>query len=207
MRNWFYGAVPMKKSKSIEYDLRYLQAALELMERYLLSDDILWPLGATPPEGEPDYPQMTLDGVLLARARLLARPKTPMQQDQVGKVISDLDYQRSRHRVAWEKKAQECQRVRLRMWGDFLQEYRDNPGDHADRYAYEVRLRVMLNLLQPEIGLQNDTYVQLLIGLDKIVKGVLVEDGFIWDEEIEAGFPREEYWYLYGSLPRMVKNQ
>ena len=197
----------MEKLKSLEYDLRYLQAALELIERYLLSDDIFWPLGETPPEGEPDYPQMTLDGVLLARARLSARPKTAVQQDQVGKVTSDLDYQRSRHRVAWERKARECYRVRLRMWGDFLQEYRDNPGDNADRYAYEVRLRVMLNLLKPEIGSQNATEAQLLIGLDKILKGVFVDGGFIWDEGIKAGFPRDEYWYLYGSLPRLAKNR
>jgi hypothetical protein len=199
--------MPIEKLKSLEYDRRYLQAALELMERYLLSNEIFWPLGATPPKGEPDYPQMTLDGVLLARARLSARPKTADQQDQVGKVISDLEYQRSRHRVAWERKARECYRVRMRMWGDFLQEYRDNPGDNTDRYAYEVRLRVMLNLLKPEIGSQNAAEVKLLIGLDKILKGMLVDGGFIWDEGIEAGFPRDEYWYLYGSLPRLAKNR
>ena len=60
--------------KSFEYDLRYIQAGLDSIEEYLLSDEVFWPLSAHPPEGAPEYPRLTLDGLLLSKARLLAYP-------------------------------------------------------------------------------------------------------------------------------------
>jgi hypothetical protein len=197
----------MKKSKSLAYDLRYVQEALELLANYLISEEVFWPLGAIPPEGESDYPRLTLDGLLLARARLAAHPKSADQQSQVDAVISELDVIRAKRRVAWESKAEQCYGVRLRMWGDYIQEYQDNPGDHADRYAYEVRLRVMLSLLEPEMGNIETLESQLLHSLDGYLRGVLMQTGFIWDPEIRAGFPPDKYWYLYGQLPSFAKRR
>jgi hypothetical protein len=195
----------MTKKKSLEYDLRYVQAALEVLDQYLLSDEVFWPIGVNPPAGEPDYPRLTLDGLLLARLRSVAHSISTEQKEEVERIISNLDLHRSKWRVAWEKKADQCYRVRARMWGDFLWEYQDNPQENADRYAYEVRLRVMLNLLKLEIGSQNPAEVELLNSLDDYLRKVLVPGGFIWEAEIQAGFPSNEYWYLYGNLPRSVQ--
>ncbi len=197
----------MAKSKPFEYDLGYIQAALEVLESYLLSQEIFWPIGINPPAGELDYPRLTLDGVLLARARLTAYPKSPTQRDLVERAFTDLDMQSSRHRVAWENKAEQCFRVRLRMWGDFLQEYRDNPTDNTDRYGYEVRLRAMLSLIKPELRSVSNEEIQLLAGMDRYLTSVLVEAGFIWEAVSESGFPRNEYWYLYGKLPPLAKER
>jgi hypothetical protein len=186
--------------KSVEYDLRYLQAGLETLERYLLSDEVFWPLNINPSEGEPDYPRLTLDGLLLACARLTGHQMTPDQKDQVDLIISSLEIYRLKWRVAWEKKAEHCYQVRERMWRDFLQDYQDNPQENADRYTYEVRLRVMLELLKSEFGRQNTTDVDLLSGLDRYLKSVLVPNSFIWDPEIQTGFPEKVYWFLYGNL-------
>ena len=92
------------------------------------------------------------------------------------------------------------------MWGDYLEEYRMNAQDNADRYAYEVRLRVMLQLLLPEVGEQPQTEMVLLAGLDGYLQSVLKKDGFIWEAEVQKGFPVDSYWYLYGNLsPQAVK--
>ena len=197
----------MTETRSLEYHLRYIQGALEVLEMYLLSEDVFWLIGVNPPDGDPDYPRLTLDGLLLAQVRSEAYPKSPEQMGLVERVTSDLGLMRSKWRVAWEKKASQCYRVRMRMWGDFIQEYQDNPQDNADRYGYEVRLRVMLNLLKSEIGLQSPTEVELLNGLDSYLKRVLLPGSFIWEAEIRAGFPPAEYWYLYGKLPPIVKVQ
>lgn len=191
--------------KSLEYDLRYIQAALEVMEKYLLSDEVFWPVGVNPPEGEPDYPRLTLDGLFLARARLEAQQISPVQKDRVERVLSDLELYRSKWRVAWEKKAGQCYRVRVHMWRDFIQEYQDNPQENAYRFTYEARLRVMLNLSKSEFKVQNTSEVELLNGLDGYLKSVLTPDGFIWDSELQNGFPPGEYWYLYGKLPPIAK--
>jgi hypothetical protein len=135
----------------------------------------------------------------------VAYPKSPEQKDVLERTTSDLELMRSKWRVAWEKKASQCYRVRVRMWGDFIQEYRDNPQDNTDRYGYEVRLRVMLHLLKSEIGHQNPTEVELLSGLDGYLKSVLIPGSFIWEAEIQAGFPHGDYWYLYGKLPPRIR--
>jgi len=191
--------------KSFEYDLCYLQAALDIFEKYLLSDEVFWPLNTSPPPGEPDYPQLTLDGMLLAAKRLEARQKTRIQKDQLEQAISDLELNRSRWRVAWEQKAKRCFRARLRMWKEFIEEYQNNPQENADRYAYEVRLRVMLDLVKSEINPNNMAEISLLQNLDGYLKKVLTQASFIWDGGLQSGFPTETYWYLYGRLPMVSK--
>jgi hypothetical protein len=191
--------------KSFEYDLRYLQASLEVIEDYLLSSEVFWPLSANPPEGAPDYPRLTLGGMLLAKERLSSYPITHEQEALLQQVISDLDRGRSKWRVAWENKARRSFSVRLRMWADFIEEYKSNPQENADRYSYEVRLRVMLKLLLAESGGQHQTEVNLLSGLDGYVESVLEKGGFIWESELQKGFPEKTYWYLFGILPSRVK--
>ena len=116
-------------------------------------------------------------------------------------MINDLELYRSKWRVAWEKKASQCYSVRARMWRGFLQEYRDNPQENDDRYRYEVRLRVMLELLKPEVKPGDHPEEELLSGLDKYLKSVIIPKGFIWDADIQGAFPEDVYWYLYGVLP------
>ena len=72
----------MTTMKSIEYDLRYLSAGLEILENYLLSDEVFWTIYVNPPEGEPAYPKLTLDGLLLAQARLAGHHMYPNQKSR-----------------------------------------------------------------------------------------------------------------------------
>lgn len=48
--------------KSFEYDLRYIRAGLDVLEEYLLSDEVFWPIGVNPPVGDPEYPRLTAMG-------------------------------------------------------------------------------------------------------------------------------------------------
>jgi hypothetical protein len=191
--------------KTYGYDFHYVQAGLEDLVNYLLSDEVFWPLNVSSPAGEPDYPRLTLGGLLLAQARLAAYQLSRDQTVQVDQLNSKLDLIRSKWRVAWENKAGHSFSVRLRMWRDFIEEYKSSPQDNTDRYAYEVRLRAMLNLLKSEGGGKNQAEVDLLSGLDAYLKSVLVVDGFVWASDIQNGFPAKVYWYLYGYLPTSVK--
>jgi hypothetical protein len=189
--------------KSIEYDLRYLQAGVEDLEDYLLSSEIFWPMDIRPPAGEPGYPQLTLSGLLLSRQRLTAYRMNPKQDAQYQKTTAEMDATRTRWKVAWEKKASHGFSVRIKMWRDYIEEYRQSPQDNADRYAYEVRLRTMLNLLRPEVGTQSSAEVELLSILDNFLDTVLITGSFIWEPELQAGFPEKPYWFLYGRLPAL----
>ncbi len=187
--------------KTFEYDLGYIQASVDVMESYLLSEEVFWPISATPPEGTPDYPRITLDGLLLAACRLKAYPQNPSQSAQVQQVLSQVEQIRTKWRVMWERKAGRCYSARLRMWRDFLDEYRSSLQENADRYAYEVRTRVMLDLLTSESSGRPPAEIEMLSGLDRYLKSVLRSGGFIWEADVQAGFSKDIYWYLYGELP------
>jgi hypothetical protein len=187
--------------KSFEYDLRYTVAGLEVLTDYLLSDEMFWPLTIHPPDGETAYPRLTLGGLLLSITRLTGYQKSANQMDQLNQVTVEMNLIRSKWRVAWEKKAGHNFSTRLRMWRDFIEEYRANPQENADRYSYEVRLRVMLDLLRLEAGEPEPSEKKLLSALDTFLKNILISEDFLWEPEMESGFPPITYWYLYGHLP------
>jgi hypothetical protein len=188
---------------SPEYDLRYLRAGVDALDEYLLSNEIYWPVGANPPAGEPAYPQLTLGGLLLAKARLeaLAGSAALSNEQQVGlaNLEERMEAARTRWRVAWESKAAKEFGARLNLWRNFLEEYRENSGNNADRYSYEVSRRVQLHLLGLDAPL-SPAQVELLTGLDRLLEAIFLPDGFVWDPELARGFPKETYWYLYGRL-------
>lgn len=185
---------------SAEYDLGYLAAAVDLLDRYLLSEEIYWKIIVSSPPGDPAYPSLTLGGLLLANARTLARHLTPIQDERYLQLEAEFDRVRTKWRSAWEKKARKEFRSRLNLWRDFLEDFRQEPAENADRYAYEVSRRVMLDLLAGETGDIPYADQQMLAGMDGIISGLLVPGEFIWDEELKAGFPREKHLYLYGTL-------
>lgn len=185
---------------SNEYDLGYLKSAIDVLEEYLLSDEIYWATGSSPPLGDPPYPQLTLGGVLLAQARLKARQDAGKMVPELDRLVLRLDTIFSKWKVAWNKKASREYISRLNLWRDFLEELRTNPEDNYDRYSYEVTRRVMLHLLEPFAVHISVHEKELLTGLDKLLEAMFASDGFIWEESIEPGFSRADYWYLYGHL-------
>jgi hypothetical protein len=90
---------------SYAYDLRYLQAGLASLEEYLLSKELYWTLHLTVPMDSPPYPPLTLDGLLLAQARLRGYSLPAAEQSRFSNLSSQMDAIHSRWRVAWEQKA------------------------------------------------------------------------------------------------------
>jgi hypothetical protein len=173
---------------------------INVLEQYLLSDEIYWATGANPPPGDPPYPQLTLGGVLLAQARLNARRESGDLIPELTRLEMRLDTIISKWKVAWIKKASREFLGRLKLWRDYLEEYRANPDDNYDRYAYEVTRRVMLHLLKPFAIQISEAEKELFAGLDKLLAAMFVRSDFIWDESLIPGFPQADFWYLYGHL-------
>jgi hypothetical protein len=186
---------------SIEADLRFFEAGVANLEAYLLSNELYWPLNLANHPGEPPFPRLTLGNLLLARTSLAGRWNPLEQQARLGKLMTDFELQRSRWRVAWGNKAARSFRSRLNMWRDYLEEYRRTPEAHADRYRYQVRLRVILRLLAPEAEGLETAELELLDGLDALLRVVLQPGSFTWENNLQAAFPVEVDWYLYGTLP------
>lgn len=185
---------------TFEYDFRYLEAGTQSLEKYLLAADIYWPLGVKAPDGEPPYPLLTLGSMLVSHARLRALPLDPAQGASFRKLENEMYALQTRWSVAWEKKAAREFSARLRLWRDYLEDVRAQPENHVDRYAYEVGRRVMLALLREQAVDIPQAEIDLLGGLDGLLKAVFIPGDFIWGEEYAGSFPRQAYWYLYGRL-------
>jgi len=183
-----------------EYDLQYLEAGLSGINEYLHSDEVYWPLRAVSQPGQPPFPQLTLDGLLLSVTRLRACTLLLQQEAQFQRLVSELYAVRSKRRVAWEKKATHNFRARLTLWRNFLVELRDEPEANADRYPYEVTRRVQLALLSEDARQRPAAEDELLNTLDSLLKTLFVPGAFVWDSEIASGFPQSTYWYLYGHI-------
>jgi len=42
--------------------------------------------------------------------------------------------------------------------------------------------------------------IQLLDGLDKLLRSAFKPGNFIWEADLASGFPPQVYWYLYGEV-------
>jgi hypothetical protein len=159
------------------------------LEGYLLSKELYWPISA---RGY-DLPRLTIGGILLAQARLEARG------ERSGSLASQIDMVRSRWRSAWETKAGREVQARMRLWSNYLADYRHNPEGYADAYPHEVRHRVMLQMLLAELHAPVPEQGELS-GLDNVLRTHLVDSDFIWEAGLRSVFSREAYWFLYGKL-------
>ena len=186
-----------------EYDLRYLKAGIEQLENYLLSGEIYRPIGISASPRETPYPQLTLGGLLLARQRLRATAQSPAQQVELAHLEDEMDTTRQKWLTAWGRKAEAEFRARLRLWRNFIAEYRQEPAINEDRYAYEVSRRVMLQLLSRETHALPTAELELLNSLDKVLRAVLLPGDFVWDAVLVSSFPKAIYWYLYGQIKKV----
>jgi len=165
-------------------DKRFLEAAIPELKDYLLSDILFWSLGAK-------LPRLTIGGLLLAQQRLRAQHLGVHLHPKIAT-------HRERWRAAWEKKATKELNVRLNLWRNYLNDYRSKPGSHAINYRHEVRWRVMLELLLTDISAN----MIELTALDELLNQKLVADKFIWNENLKNQFSQDQYWFLYGYLPK-----
>ena len=184
------------------YDLGYLKAGTQILEHYLFSSEIYWTLGESAPAGEQPYPELTLGGLLLTRQRLTCAELEHNARQQFERLNLEFDQLSQRWRVAFGRKAANEFRARLSLWRDYLEDLRQQPENHVDRYGYEVQRRVMLDLLRRHNTDIPQAEQDLLDALDKLLKVILEPGTFVWAARCQTAFPSDTYWYLYGK-PRV----
>lgn len=184
--------------------LRYLEGGVEVLEDYILSSEMFWAIGVPAVEKGTELPRLTMGGLLLTWALAKAEWKSEDEQRRFDQVNAQIEAVRSHWRVAWGRKCQLSFHTRLIMWRNFLEEYRSEPSEHAERYAYQVRLRVMLHLLQKDAQSIETAELGLLFTLDNLLRHVMRPGSFLWEANQAKGFPHEEYWFLYGFLPKEI---
>jgi hypothetical protein len=162
------------------------------LRAYLLSDELYWPVGHDE--------RLTIGSLILAYKKLEAQISGSQmaELEKYGQAIQDV---RERWRSNWGKKAHTEFVSRMHLWADFLGSLFSNPKGQLDRYAYEVRLRVMLELLKDELLSTSKDATRQLSQLDSGLRSYSSDGPFIWEDQLEKAFPKLEYWFLYITFP------
>lgn len=173
----------------LDEDIKLVDASSHELADYLLSKVLFWRVnGLSVP--------LTPGNLLLALKRL-----SGFHSDLKNELQSKVDRVVNEHRAAWLKKIREESTARLNQWENILQEYHED-GFVPSAYPSQVRIRVILSLLQVECPYPDSSFDRRLEALDDTLKDFLDPGEFVWETSLALIFPENGYWYLYKDLKR-----
>lgn len=180
----------------LENDLAFLRASAPVLEDYLLSDVLYYPI--TGEHGHTltgDSTRLTLGNLLLSEKRARA-VETESSADLAG-VVNQIAAARSQWLSLWKIKIAKEIPNRLMLWKNYLNDLGDEPGGQVGDYPYNVRLRVILDLLLAESDGLWVGEKAMIQALDHKLKAKGSSGPFVWDHRLENSFPADPFWYLY----------
>lgn len=184
---------------SVEFNLNYLENALNEMEDYLMQSELFWPL-SNPTGIRQDFPRMTIANVLLTLNELEEQESemSPTQNSKASSLQTEWEALHTKWNSAVEKKAIEEMRARLNLWKAYILDLEGSEGRKAN-YDQEVTQRVRFALLRERIGSSAvpDELIDEVNTVDQRALALTTPSAFAWDERLESVYPRSEYTFLY----------
>jgi len=182
----------------LENDLAFLQASTPVLEEYLLSDVLYYPVtGQHGRQLSGDTTRLTLGNLLLSRKRLSSATLADDEKSSFSDLNRQIDQVYAQWRSRWNVKIQQEIPNRLMLWKNYLGEWSEGSKAKTGDYPYNVRLRVILELLFAETDALLVQEKGLLHSLDQRLKGKGQPGPFVWDESLVSGFPADKFWFLY----------
>lgn len=188
---------------SPSHDAAFLQSAAQVLENYLLSEVLFWPLqhekGAML-GGDSD--QLTPGNLLLSLARL---SNEELAEISVKAALQRIDEVRRQWKSAWINKCHKEWEQRLRLWLHYLDDLlREDGRVLPPDYSFHVRQRVILDLLTKEIvELPPDKRLKLQ-NADEMLRSLTQPGEFIWQKSLQEHFPASSFWYLYVKTGKRI---
>jgi hypothetical protein len=162
------------------------------LEEYLSSDVVYWHVSEPTPLGS-RMPQLTIGALLEALVRAEAGGADAAA---VAAVRAQHDRIRAAHSALYVRKAIHEVHGRLDAWRASLD---DDDRKSTVFYAQDVRMRAKIYLLEQALGA--DVPVELehyRERVDQDLFEIFVPGGFVWDARLQAAFPKNSCWWLYG---------
>lgn len=145
--------------------------------------------------------QLTIGNILLCLKRLQAAPLSDADQAELTELCKQIEQVRDRWRVNWERKARRERSDLLQPWLVYLEELAANTDRYSRSYPSQVRLRVIIYLLDEEIGrrqaLGEDT---VLDQQDRLLRSISSQGPFVWETDLAEGFQEKDCWFLFRSF-------
>jgi hypothetical protein len=185
---------------AFDSDWAFLRAAVGDLREYILSAELYWTLR---PVQRHSIPQLTIGSLLLSQARLAALKLEAHQESELADLSRQIHAVREEWRANWGLKAGREFGSRLNLWQQYIRELRGDVRRNVSAYPSQVRARAILRLLRSELTdpvPQNEE--DTLTMLDQILRGVTNPGPFVWEPEVEDGFPQEGFWFLYVEIQK-----
>jgi hypothetical protein len=164
------------------------------LEEYLKSDVLYWHVAEPNPLGS-QMPQLTIGALLEALVRAKAGGA---DASTLVAARAQHDRIRAAHPALYVSKALHELHSRLDAWQANL----DDEGRKTKVfYAQDVRVRAKIHLLEQALGPDTPSELQRQREqLDQDLYEVFVPGEFVWDVRLQAAFPKDPCWWLYGHL-------
>jgi hypothetical protein len=167
------------------------------LKAYLLAEPVFWQM-----QGPSSFPKLSLGMMLLTQARLEAAGERLSQSQRAERdaAARQIDATLGSWQVAAEKKAERELHTRVNLWQRYWEDCASDPRTCGEQYPHDVTQRVIAGLLLHKFPRLADTNeARALEQLDRLARGRLAGNQFVWGAELQAGFPEAEHWYLYGT--------
>ncbi len=193
----------MSRDYSLARDLAELEQMTERLGDYVLGDKLYLPLSAAYSRRS-RLPQLSAGALLLRRRRLmrLRWSLSDSQQSRLSKALRRHDVVQREWTLHYENKLKGEAPARLKQMRAFFRDCQENPSGCASAYPPEALRRTMA----AEILLAMDAFGydkrELLPGVeqtDLALRRLLHAGEFIWSPLLAPAYPRDDFWWLYGS--------
>ena len=175
----------------------FFRPAVGELKEYLLSPELYWPVNAAGSYARESVVQLTIGNLMLGQRCLQSCLPPSVPPAEAGQLLAQMDALREQWRAHWARKASREFSARLRLWQDYVEELTSSALPKAADYAFKVRWRAILSLLEPECETMAPAEGLLLAALDDRLRSKGVPGEFVWEAPLAVAFPAEEYWFLY----------
>ena len=145
--------------------------------------------------------RLTPGNLLLSIKRLSSLQYDEDRRDLINSKIDQFNFLRKEWKSHWLQKAEKEYAARMDLWHAYLQDLFEDQSSHALNYAYAVRWRVILKLLEETGVTPAEVAMITLSTLDDSLQNISEPSGLIWGDEFQSAFPENEFWFLYRSIP------
>ncbi len=193
---------------NLERDLRIVESMSMQIKRYVLSNTLYWSLSEVGRRGSYMLPKGTI-GDMLLRTHQLRMLEETLSADQVYRLRTaqaNAEMQLDRWIVQTEQKVVREAKARITAWLAYLEEIDANPKGYYAEYPTQVRNRTILSFLITYAGkaAHGSGLYRLMGHADRRLRGLTVENPFVWDAGLEPAYPEDVYWWLY-TMPDLER--
>ena len=181
-------------------DLEIVTMMAGLMEKYLVSDLLFRPM--------PDLsgaPPLTPGNFLLRQHRLSALQDRFLDADQrqsLAEATAQFNEDTRKRPQIFEAKANRELKNRANQWRDYLKEMEEDfvPAFYNNQVETRAIIQTLVDRFDDSPGTLDPDALELVAELDAQLRLHWQDGKFVWDEGWQPVYPRNKYWWLYGTF-------